>query len=142
MLISERIKEIQKEKGIKTKEIVERSKLSERTVTNILAGKDGVYLDSVVRVANALDVPIEDLFKDSKATVGGATFTELQRQLETATAEKETLSAAYDLLVAENAILQKEVTNMTAKIELLQMQLMHKEELLAVHNYYIKKQSQ
>jgi transcriptional regulator with XRE-family HTH domain len=140
MLLSERIKEIMKEKGFKTKHVVEKSGLSERTVTNILAGKDGVYLDSLVRVAYALDVPIDELFKDSKATVGGKTFTELQRELDAVTIEKETLLAEKDLIVTENTVLQGKITALTAEIDLLKMQLLHKEELLAVHNYYLKRQ--
>lgn len=140
MLLSERIKEIKKEKGLTTKYIVEKSKLSERTVTNILAGKDGVYLDSLVRVADALDVPIDELFKDSKATVGGKTFTELQRELDAVTIEKETLLAEKELIVTENTVLQGKITALTAEIDLLKMQLLHKEELLAVHNYYLKRQ--
>lgn len=140
MLLSERIKEIKKEKGLTTKYIVERSGLSERTVTNILAGKDGVYLDSLVRVADALDVPIDELFKDSKATVGGKTFTELQRELDAVTIDKETLLAEKELIVTENTVLQGKITALTAEIDLLKMQLLHKEELLAVHNYYLKRQ--
>jgi transcriptional regulator with XRE-family HTH domain len=140
MLLSERIKEIKKEKGLTTKYIVEKSGLSERTVTNILAGKDGVYLDSLVRVADALDVPIDELFKDSKATVGGKTFTELQRELDAVTIEKDTLLAEKDLIVTENTVLQGKITALTAEIDLLKMQLLHKEELLAVHNYYLKRQ--
>lgn len=141
-MLSERIKEIKKEKGITTKDLVARSKLSERTVSNILSGKDGIYLDSLVRLVDALDVSIVDVFTDTKATVGGSTFTELQEQLNTANAKIEEHAAANAVLKAENEILQKQVDAQAAKIDLLQMQLLHKEELLAVHNYYIKKQSQ
>ena len=33
---------------------------------------------------------------------------------------------------------EEKVTALTSENELLKMQLLHKEELLAVHNYYIK----
>lgn len=141
-MLSQRIKEIKQAKNISTKELAARSKLSERTVSNILSGKDGIFLDSLVRLVDALGVPLVDVFMDTKATVGGSTFTELQAQLDTTISEKETLAATNEVLAAENAILQKQVDAQAAKIDLLQMQLMHKEELLAVHNYYIKKQSQ
>ena len=101
-MLSERIKEIKKEKGITTKDLVARSKLSERTVSNILSGKDGIYLDSLVRLVDALDVSIVDVFTDTKATVGGSTFTELQEQLNTANAKIEEHAAANAVLKAEN----------------------------------------
>lgn len=141
-MLSERIKEIKKAQNISTKELAARSKLSERTVSNILAGKDGIYLDSLVRVVDALGVSIVEIFTGTKATVGSETFTELQRQLDDLRAENETITAANKVMVAENEILQKQIDAMAAKIDLLQMQLLHKEELLAVHNYYIKKQGQ
>ena len=134
-MLSERLREVKKEKGISTKEIAERAKLSEKTVAHILAGHDGIYLDSLVRVVDALELPIAELFMDCKATVGGKTFTELQK-------ENEELAAANNVLKAENEILQNQVDAQAAKIDLLQMQLLHKEELLAVHNYYIAKSNQ
>lgn len=134
-MVSERIKEIKKAKGLSKKEIAERAKLSEHTVANILAGKDGVYLDSVMRVADALEVSVDELFRDTNATIGTATFSELHQQIEILTAER-------DLLIAENAQLKEKVNLMTpmlAEIEILKIKLVHAEELLAVHNYYINR---
>ena len=135
MLISERLREIKKEKGISSREIMARSKLSEHTVANVLAGKDGVYLDSVVRVCDALEVQIEELFKESTATIGGANFSQLHQQIEILKAER-------DLLIAENRELKDKVSLLTpllSEIEILKIKLMHAEELIAVHNYYLKK---
>ena len=135
IMVSERIKEIKKAKGLSKKEIAERAKLSEHTVANILAGKDGVYLDSVMRVADALEVSVDELFRDTNATIGTATFSELHQQIEILTAER-------DLLIAENAQLKEKVNLMTpmlAEIEILKIKLVHAEELLAVHNYYINR---
>ena len=136
---SERLKEIKKTKNIHTKQIAEMAQLSERTVANVFAGKDGICLDSLIRVLNAMDVSFEEVFAESKATIGGSSFTELQLQLSTVTAEKETITAAHDLLIKQNEILETKITSLNAEIELLKLQLKHKEELIAVHNYYIKK---
>ena len=134
-MLSEKIREAKKEKGWGLEELAQRANLSKRTVSNILAGHDGIYLDSLVRVVDALELPIAELFMDCKATVGGKTFTELQK-------ENEELAAANNVLKAENEILQKRVDTQAETINLLQMQLLHKEELLAVHNYYIAKSNQ
>lgn len=40
--------------------------------------------------------------------------------------------------VAENAILKEKVTALTSENEMLKMQIMHKDEIIALHNYYNK----
>ena len=63
--------------------------------------------------------------------VGTERLATLQENIDVANAEK-------DLLIAENKILQDKVNALTSELELTKMKLMHKEELLAVHNYYTK----
>jgi hypothetical protein len=54
----------------------------------------------------------------------------------------EVVEAEKDILTAENAILKDKVAALTAENDLLKMKLLHKEELLAVHNYYTKLKSE
>ena len=51
------------------------------------------------------------------------------------------VAAARDLILAENDILKDKVFTITNEIEKLKLQLMHKDELLALHNYYNKLKS-
>lgn len=137
------LKELKADTKMSSKQIAEKANLPEKTVIRVLSGKTtSPYLDTLDRIATALGATIGDILAGTKAVVADTTLPALQEELAAAQAALETKSAEMDLLAAENAILQKQVDAQAAKIDLLQMQLMHKEELLAVHNYYIKKQSQ
>lgn len=120
-------------------EIAERGNLPYETVKRVVSGKtDNPYIETLDRFAIALGCTLQDILIGTKAVVGTVALPELQERLDAVTAEKEEIIAERDLLLAKNAILEDKVTTLTAEIDLLKMQLMHKEELLAVHNYYIK----
>ena len=137
------LKELKAEKQMSTKQIAELSNLPEKTVARILSGHTASpYLDTLDRIAAALGVTLNAIIADTTAVVADTTLPVLQEKLDIAKAENDELAAAFKVLQAENNILQKQVDAQAEKIELLQMQLRHKEELLAVHNYYITKQSQ
>lgn len=46
-----------------------------------------------------------------------------------------------DMIAAENAVLKEKIAALTAENNLLSMQLKHKEEIIAIHNYYNKLKS-
>ena len=48
------------------------------------------------------------------------------------------VEAERDLITAENAILKSKVDALTAEVELLKREIQHKDEIIAIHNYYIK----
>ena len=126
------LKELKKEKNLSTKQLAEKSNLPEKTVTRILAGKTAnPYMDTLDRLAVALDCTIGDILAGTKVVVGDENLAQLTTQLEATIAER-------DLVIAENAILKDKVSALSAENELIKMQLMHKEELLALHNYYNK----
>ena len=126
------LKELKKEKNLSTKQLAEKSNLPEKTVTRILAGKTAnPYMDTLDRLAVALGCTIGDILAGTKVVVGDETLAQLTTQLEATIAER-------DLVIAENAILKDKVSALSAENELLNMKLMHKEELLALHNYYNK----
>lgn len=126
------LKELKKEKNLSTKQLAEKSNLPEKTVTRILAGKTAnPYMDTLDRLAVALDCTIGDILAGTKVVVGDENLAQLTTQLEATIAER-------DLVIAENAILKDKVSALSAENELLNMKLMHKEELLALHNYYNK----
>lgn len=131
------LKEIKKEKNMSTKQLAERANLPEKTVIRILSGKTlNPYLDTLDRLAVGLECTIWDIIAGTNAVIGTAQLSTLQENITNVTKEKETITAERDLVLAENNILKDKVTTLTAEIELLKMKLMHKEELLALHNYY------
>lgn len=133
------LKELKKEKNLTTKQLAERANLPEKTVSRVLSGKTAnPYIDTLDRLANALNSTIGDILAGTSAVVGTETLSALQENINAITLENETIAAERDLICAENNILKNKVTTLTAEIELLKMKLMHKEELLALHNYYNK----
>jgi transcriptional regulator with XRE-family HTH domain len=126
------LKELKKAKGMSSKQIAEKTNLPERTVIRIFSGDtDNPYVDTLHRIVTVLGGSLDVILADTKVVVGNESLVELQENVGVVNAEK-------DILLAENKILQDKITALTSENELLKMQLMHKEELLALHNYYNK----
>lgn len=126
------IKELKKAKGMSAKQIAEATKLPERTVTRIFSGDtDNPYVDTLHRIVTVLGGSLDDILADTKVVVGDANLVTLQESVDVVTAER-------DLITAENAILKDKVATLTAENDMLKMQLKHKEEIIALHNYYNK----
>ena len=128
----ENIKELKREKGMTSKQIAEMTNLPERTVKRIFSGDtDNPYVDTLHRIVTVLGGSLDDILADTKVVVGEKSLVTLQESVDAVTAER-------DLIQAENTILKEKVTALTAENEMLKMQLMHKEEIIALHNYYNK----
>ena len=132
------LKELKKEKGVTNKWIAEETNLPERTVTRIFAGDtDNPYVDTLHRIVSVLDGSLDSILADTKVVVGGADLITLQREKDALTAEVERLTAELALVTAENAVRKDKVTTLTAENDILRLKLEHKEEIIALHNYYI-----
>ena len=128
----ENLIELKKKAGMSSKQIAEGTFMPERTVSRIFHKEtDNPSITTLIPIINFLGGSFDEIFADTKAIVGDKTLTVLQANVEAVTAER-------DLAIAENAILRDKVSALTAEIDLLKLQLMHKEELLALHNYYNK----
>ena len=124
------LKELKKEKGMSTKQIAEATNLPERTVMRIFSGDtDNPYVDTLRRIVAVLDGSLDDLFAESKTVVGTKDLAVLQ-------AEVDKLNADNGILAAENVILKDKIVTQNAEIDILRMKLEHKEEIIALHNYY------
>ena len=142
----ENLKELKKAKGMSSKHIAELTNLPERTVARIFSGDtESPYVDTLHRIVTALGSTLDEVFADTKVVVGGAAMVKLQEDLNVVKTERDQISAARDLAIterdliaAENAILKDKVAALTAENDLLRMQLKHKEEIIAIHNYYTK----
>lgn len=126
------LKDLKKAKGMTTKQIAEATNLPERTVARIFSGDtDHPYVDTVHRIVTVLGGSLDDILADTKAVVSNTTLSALQEEVNVVAAER-------DVLAAENAILKDKVVALTAENDLLKMQMKHKEEIIALHNYYNK----
>lgn len=133
------LKELKKEKGMSVKQIAEVTNLPERTVNRIFSGDtDNPYVDTLHRIVTALGGSLDCILADTKVVVGSADLKELQD-------ENNKLKEEMDRIIAENALLSAEVATLnnsncalSSENDMLRLKLEHKEELLALHNYYNK----
>lgn len=124
------LKELKKQKGMSAKQIAELTNLPERTVIRIFSGDtENPYVDTLHRIVRVLDGSLDDIFAEGTFVVGRQNLKATQDELAEVKAEK-------DVLVAENAVLKEMNAALTTENELLNIQLKHKDELLALHNYY------
>ena len=135
----DKLKELKKEKGMSVKQIAERTNLPERTVNRIFSGDtDNPYVDTLHRIVSALGGSLDDILTDSKVVVGGTDLVTLQGEVDRLTSETERLVGELALVNAEYAVLKDKVVTLTAENDILRLKLEHKEELLALHTYYMK----
>ena len=135
----ENIRELKKERGASNKWIAEATNLPERTVTRIFSGDtDNPYVDTLHRIVTVLGGSLDGILADTKVVVGDADMVALQTEKDALQAENERLANVITLADAEISVLKDKVAVLTSEIDILRLKLEHKEELLALHNYYIK----
>lgn len=131
----ENLKELKKKTGMSSKQIAEKTNLPERTVSRILAGEtDHPYADTLDLIVKALGYDLGDIFADTKVIVATDDLVEIKENVDIVEAE-------HDRILVENEMLKTKNAALTMEIELLKKELQHKEELLALHNYYNKLKS-
>lgn len=129
------LKELKRKTNMSIKQIADKTNLPERTVNRIFSGDtDNPYVDTLHRIVSALGGSLDDILADTKLVVGEKNLATLQENVDVVVAEK-------DVILAENAILKDKVAALATEVDLLKMQLKHKEEIIAIHNYYIKLKS-
>ena len=118
---------------VSTKQIAEQTDLAERTVTRIFSGEtENPGMDYVIKIVRALDGSLDDIFENTKAVVGGSDLVSLQN-------DNNRLNEELADISAENTILKEKIGVLTAEINVLRINLEHKEEIISIHNYYINK---
>ena len=126
----ENLKELKKKTGMSVKQIADKANLPERTVSRIIAGEtDHPRIDTLGLMVDALGGTLQDIFADTNVIVATETLVDIKEVAEVVGAERDMIAVENDMLKAKNAAL-------TTEIELLRKELAHKEELLALHNYY------
>ena len=128
----ENLKELKKITGMSSKQIAEATNLPERTVSRIFAGEsDHPYADTLDRIVKALGYDLGDIFADTEVIVASPKLVEIKDAVDAVEAER-------DLIIVENEMLKAKNAAMATEIELLKKELQHKDEIIAIHNYYNK----
>ena len=124
------LKELKKKTGMSPKQIADKTNLPERTVNRIFSGDtDNPYVDTLHRIVTVLGGSLDDILADTKVVVATESIVELKEKVDV-------IDAQNDLIGVENDMLRKKVAALSTELELLKKELQHKEELLALHNYY------
>ena len=119
------LKDLKKQSGMSAKQIAEKTNLPERTVSRIFSGDtENPYMDTLRRIVAVLGGSLDDLFAESKMRLADTNLIALQ--------------AEYASLQAENVRLKDENVALKAELDRLRLILEHKEEIIALHNYYNK----
>ena len=119
------LKDLKKKTGMSTKQIADMTNLPERTVSRIFSGDtDNPYVDTLRRIVSVLGGSLDDIFTECKTVVANTSLIALQ--------------ADYDKITAENVTLKDKVVTLEAELDRLRLTLEHKEEIIALHNYYNK----
>ena len=126
------LKELKKNTNLSSKQIAEKTKLPERTVNRILAGEtDHPRVDTLHLIVTALGGSLNDIFADTNVVVATESLVEVKGVVEVVEAER-------DLVLAELEMLRAKTAAQETEIQLLKERLQHKDELLAVYNYFTK----
>lgn len=134
------------------KEIAEKKNLAEKSVTNVFYGKSKNPSVSLVnKIISALGGTLREIFAETDAVIATQDMVALQAEVDRLNGEVERLgselalanaeNAMLALANAENAVLKDKVGSLTAENDILRLKLEHKEEIIALHNFYIKQKS-
>ena len=128
----ENLKELKKTKGMTTKQIADATKIPESTIKRIFAGDtDDPYVSTIHRIVTVLGGSLDQILADTNAVLSTESLVEVKENAEAIEAEKE-------VITVKNEILETKITALNMEIELLKKELQHKDELLAVYNYFTK----
>ena len=126
------LKELKKSKGWTTKQIADATKIPESTIKRIFAGDtDDPYVSTIHRIVTVLGGSLDHILADTNAVLATKSLVEVKENAEVVEAER-------DLVLAELEMLRAKTTAQEAEILLLKEKLHHKDELLAVYNYFTK----
>lgn len=131
-MFRERINEEKKRLGISTKSMSERSRLgtSEETMCRMLSGKTSdPGVSTVLDAGETVGLAPYEIFMDSTLAAEFRAFLELKSKSEESEADR-------IRIIAENEELKTINNTLAQKIDILEMKLAHKDELLALHSSY------
>ena len=123
--------ELKNKVNMSCKQIADKENLSEKSVRRVFTGEaKNPGVDLIRRIIHVLGGTWSEIFADSNAVIGTQTSATLQE-------ENDRLLAQLNLAITENNVLNNKVASLSSENDLLRMKLEHKEELLAVHKYYM-----
>jgi transcriptional regulator with XRE-family HTH domain len=133
----DKLKELKKTSGMSSKQIADQENLSEKSVTRVFSGEaKNPGVDLIRRIIHALGGSWSEIFAESGAVIGGQDLATLQTEVNKLTTENDLLTQSLNIANIELSVQKDKVSALETENELLKMQMKHKEEIIALHNYY------
>lgn len=133
------LNEMKKRTNTRTKALAEELHRSERTVGRMLSGETSIDMNELQKMVAFMGGKLEDIFDGSDFKVPVPETEALKKQIEELTDSLDKMTATNTLLNAEIGVLKDKIAVLTAENDILQLKLTHKEEMLALHKYYMDK---
>ena len=133
-MFRERILEEKKRLNLSTRTMSDMSQLHlpEETIRRVLSGKTAdPGINTVLDLAESVGLKPYEVFMDATLATEFQTYLELKSRSEETEAERIRIIAENEKLKATNA-------GLVDRIRVLEIQLSHKEEIIALHNHYNK----
>lgn len=133
-MFRERILEEKKRLNFSARTMADMSRLHlpEETISRVLSGKTAdPGISTVLDIAETVGLKPYEAFMDATLAAEFKAFLELKSRSDETEAERIRIIAENENLKATNA-------GLVDRIRVLEMQLSHKEEIIALHNYYNK----
>ena len=128
----ENLKELKKAKGMTTKQIADATKIPESTIKRIFSGDtDNPYVDTVRRIAIALDSTLDEIFAETKVVVATETLAEVKENTEVVEAER-------DLVLTELEMLRAKTLEQEKEILVLKERVLQQDRILSLIDYFAK----
>lgn len=128
----ERIKEAKSANNVTVKQMSERIGLPTKTIERILAGKTQTpYIDTVLDLGAAVGLTPKEIFTETGTVLG-------EQDLSAYQAEADMLRSEISTLTADNVDLKLKVASLQAELDLLKLKLEHKEQIIALHERYVR----
>ena len=133
-MFCERVLEEKKRLNLSTRTMADKSRLhlSEETIGRVLSGKTAdPGISTAIDIAETVELKPYEAFMDATLAAEFKAFLELKSRSEETEAER-------IRIMAENENLKATIAGLIDRIRVLEMQLSHKDEIIALHNYYNK----
>lgn len=126
------LKELKKTKGMTSKQIADATGIPENTIKRIFSGgTTDPYVTTIHRIVIALGGSLDHILAETNAILAPETIAEVRESVEVAEAERDLIRAELEMLRAKTAAQETEIM-------LLKKEILHKDEIIALHNYYNK----
>ena len=126
----DKLNAMKKSTDTKTKTLADAIHRSERTVGRMLSGESSIDMTDLQTMVSVMGGTLDDIFDGSDMRLPRPEVETLKKQIEALTDE-------IGILNAENAMLRDKNTALDTENDKLRLTLAHKEELLALHSYYM-----